>query len=69
MDVKELTVSGNANQAERNGYVGPFTTWKRIGATNYEVSVYFSPESGESLEDKITRMVQSEALNCGAKRL
>jgi hypothetical protein len=51
-----------------NGYTKPFTIRKRIGATNYEVCVYFSRESGESLEDKIIRLVRNEALNGEAHR-
>ena len=38
---------------------GVFT--KRIGSTNYSVSVYFSKTSQETMNDKITRLIQNEA--------
>ena len=36
---------------------------KRIGSTNYEVSVYFSNTSKETMEDKILRLIEREAKN------
>ena len=65
LDVEEHTAEENSNRTLRNGYAGPFTIRKRIGATMYEVAVYFSRENRESLEDKIIRMVRNEALNGG----
>lgn len=34
---------------------------KRIGSTDYEVSVFFSRTSRETLHDKIARLIKSEA--------
>jgi len=34
---------------------------KRIGSTDYIVSVHFSRTSKETLEDKIHRLIESEA--------
>ena len=33
---------------------------KRIGSTNYEVSVYFSQTSKETIEDKLLRLMMRE---------
>jgi hypothetical protein len=38
---------------------GSFT--KRIGSTNYRVSVHFSKTSRETIDDKILRLAKSEA--------
>ena len=35
---------------------------KRIGSTVYTVSVHFSQTSNETLEDKIHRLIESEAM-------
>jgi hypothetical protein len=40
----------------------PFNIRKRIGSTDYEVDVYFSAESGETMDDKILRLVRGEAV-------
>ena len=34
---------------------------KKIGSTTYEVSVYFSKTSKETISDKILRLIKSEA--------
>jgi hypothetical protein len=36
----------------------PFNMRRRIGSTAYEVAVYFSAESGETMNDKILRLVR-----------
>ena len=38
----------------------PLTLRKRIGSTVYEVSVYFSGTSNETMEDKIIRIIGRE---------
>lgn len=38
---------------------GTFT--KRLGSTNYRVSVHFSKTSRETMSDKILRLVKNEA--------
>ena len=40
---------------------GLFT--KRIGSTNYQVSVHFSKTSRETMNDKILRLVKNETVN------
>lgn len=42
--------------------VEPHIMRKRIGSTVYEVSVYFSETSKETLEDKIKRLIEREAV-------
>jgi hypothetical protein len=42
---------------------GQFNMRKQINSTTYEVAVYFSRASSETLDDKILRLVQGEALN------
>jgi hypothetical protein len=44
-------------QQPREG--GTFT--KRIGSTNYRVSVHFSKTSRETMHDKILRLIKNEA--------
>lgn len=36
---------------------------KRIGSTTYKVAVHFSKTSTESMNDKIVRLIKSEAAN------
>ena len=38
----------------------PVKLLKRIGSTTYTVSVHFSKENKEPLEDKLFRMIESE---------
>jgi hypothetical protein len=40
-----------------------FNIRKQISSTTYEVAIYFSPESRETLDDKILRLVCNGALN------
>ena len=42
-------------------YPGRYT--KRIGGTTYNVFIHFSQTSRESLNDKIVRLIKSEALS------
>jgi hypothetical protein len=37
------------------------TFTKRIGSTDYEISVFFSDKSRETLTDKMTRLIKSES--------
>jgi hypothetical protein len=62
------TAAGNAEPTVENSYTKPFTIRKCIGATSYEVAVYFSRKSRESFEEKIIRLVRNEALNGGTNR-
>ena len=43
--------------------VMPVILQKRIGSTNYIVSIHFSRTSKETLNDKILRLVKKEAVN------
>ena len=45
-----------------------FTLNRRIGSTNYRVNAHFSENEAETLEDKIFRMIQNEALETGSER-
>ena len=36
---------------------------KRIGKTTYRVRVYFNPNSKETINDKILRMIRNEVQN------
>ena len=40
----------------------PLKIWRRIGSTAYEVAVYFSPNAGETMDDKILRLVRGGAV-------
>ncbi|MDR1542292.1 MAG: transposon-encoded TnpW family protein [Clostridiales bacterium] len=37
------------------------TITRRIGSTDFEIAVYFSATNRETLNDKITRLIKSEA--------
>jgi hypothetical protein len=59
------TTAGNAEAMTQGGNDnnGSFNMRKRINSTIYEVAVYFNKASNETLDDKILRLVRSEALN------
>jgi hypothetical protein len=40
----------------------PFKMRKQINATTYEVEVYFNPESKETMDDKILRLIRGTAV-------
>jgi len=54
---EQYTPAGGAGQSQ------PITMLRRIGSTNYRVRVHFSSTSRETMNDKILRMVKSEAVN------
>jgi hypothetical protein len=39
----------------------PLVLRRRIGSTDFEIAVFFSDTSKETLDDKITRLIKSEA--------
>ncbi len=41
---------------------------RRIGSTTYKVKVVFSDNSGETMEEKILRMIRNEGLQNGEER-
>jgi len=41
--------------------VEPSCLLKKIGSTTYEVSIYFSKTSKETISDKILRLIKNEA--------
>lgn len=40
---------------------------RRIGSTTYKVKVVFSDDSGETMEEKILRMIRNEGLQNGGE--
>ena len=52
IDVKE--------EGQEYAHTGPFIMRKTIGSTAYEVAVYFSQTSHETLKNKILRLIQNE---------
>jgi hypothetical protein len=58
-----LTERATGAKETETGKAGSFKMRKQISSTTYEVEVYFSSESGETLDDKILRLVRGEALN------
>jgi hypothetical protein len=50
----------------KGGNAPAFNMRKQISSTTYEVEVYFSPASRETLDEKILRLARGEALNEGA---
>ena len=52
------------NEKEKQGF---YMINRRIGSTIYRVRVYGSETATETMEDKILRLIQSEAANpCGS---
>jgi hypothetical protein len=51
-----------AGAREGNAHPAPFNMRKRIGSTAYEVEVYFSPAAGETMDDKILRLVRGSTM-------
>ena len=49
-----------AENESRKDYV---TLTRRVGNTNYKVRVHFNETGEETMEDKILRMIQRDALN------
>ena len=61
--MKHLEQNQKTNQdTEVMGEYGPLTMRKRIRSTTYDVYVYFSKTSRETLRDKIVRMARNEVL-------
>jgi hypothetical protein len=58
-----LTERETDTKETETGKAGSFKMRKRISSTTYEVEVFFSSESNETLDDKILRLVRGEALN------
>jgi len=51
-----------AKDGQEHGNAGPFIIRRTIRSTAYEVAVYFSQTSRETLTDKILRLVRNEIL-------
>ena len=49
--------------AENKSSQNYVTLTRRVGNTNYKVRVHFSETGEETMEDKILRMIQRDALN------
>ena len=49
-----------AENESRKDYV---TLTRRVGNTNYKIRVHFNETGEETMEDKILRMIQRDALN------
>jgi hypothetical protein len=47
-----------AGTRDGNARPAPFNMRRRIGSTAYEIEVHFSPNSGETMDDKILRLVR-----------
>jgi len=61
---KMQTAADKKEQSPRES--GVFT--KRIGSTNYRVSVHFSDTSRETMNDKIIRMIKNETAGKAAEK-
>jgi hypothetical protein len=56
--------TGAAGEAGTRGgaHPAPLKIRRRIGSTAYEVSVYFKASGGETMDDKILRLVRGAAV-------
>jgi hypothetical protein len=59
---RETTAKETNAATQGNARPAPFNMRKRIGSIAYEVEVHFSPNSGETMDDKILRMVRGGAV-------
>jgi len=55
-------VTSPATTASRTSEREPLMLRKRIGSTEFVVNVRFSDKATETLEDKILRLIESEAM-------
>ena len=60
MRQNDSTVPGAPNP-ERDEQSKPAVLYKRVGSTTFEVAVHFSKTSTETMNDKILRLVKSDA--------
>lgn len=58
--MKQPTSTAGAWTPDRKAGAEPVTLRKRIGSTTYQVNVYFSQTSTETLDDKVLRLVRRE---------
>jgi len=52
-----------AKEGQEHGHAGPFIMRRTIRSTAYEVAVYFSKTSRETLTDKVLRLIRNEVRN------
>ena len=57
------SLNNTANPQGENPQTEPPIFSKRIGSTVYNVSVYFSQSSNETIEDKLLRLIKNEVRN------
>ena len=61
--VEELAGVKNTDSTkdgQEHRHAGPFTMRRTIRSTTYEVAVYFSQTSRETLNDKMLRLIRNE---------
>lgn len=61
--MKQPTSTAGAWTPDRRAGAEPVKLQKRIGSTTYQVNVYFSQTSAETLDDKVLRLVRREVEN------
>jgi hypothetical protein len=59
---EETKIEAEAGTQSADTRAASFNMCRRISSTTYEVSIYFSLESKETLDDKILRLVRG----CGS---
>jgi hypothetical protein len=62
MNEKAMTVKNaeSTEEGREQSHPGPYKMRRTINSTAYEVDVYFSQTSRETLKDKILRMIRNE---------
>ena len=61
----KATIEIAAKTRGEAAHAEPVKFTKRVGSTNYVVSVHFSRATKETLEDKILRLIRSEVGKLG----
>jgi hypothetical protein len=57
------TLEASAARTQGNAHAEPVNMQKRIGSTTFKVSIHFSKNSQETLEDKLLRLIKREVSN------
>jgi hypothetical protein len=51
----------NTREKEKSCASEPYRFTKRLGSTTFRVAVYFNPNTKETANDKIARLIRNEA--------
>ena len=56
-----MTTLKSSREKEKSCASEPYRFTKRLGSTTFRVAVYFNPDTKETANDKIARLIRNEA--------